>query len=101
VKFYGLPSGYEFSALLEDILDMANHYRSRLSPETIDKMKKLKSRVHIQVFVIPTCPYCPGSVRTAHMLAMVNPEMVDAEMIEATEFPEISEKYSVMLSQKS
>ncbi len=96
VKFYGLTSGYEFSALLEDIIDLANHRPSKLSPETIEKMKKLSSKVHIQVFVTPTCPYCPRAVRTAHMLSMVNPEMVDAEMIEAMEFPELSEKYSVM-----
>lgn len=96
VKFYGLPSGYEFSALLEDIVDIANHHPSKLSAESIQKMRNLKSKVHIQVFVTPTCPYCPRAVRTAHMLSMANPEMVDAEMIEATEFPELSEKYSVM-----
>jgi thioredoxin len=96
LKFYGLPSGYEFSALLEDIADLANNNPSKLSPETIEKIKKLRSKVHIQVFVTPTCPYCPRAVRMAHMLSLVNPEMVDAEMIEATEFPELSEKYSVM-----
>jgi glutaredoxin-like protein len=97
LKFYGIPAGYEFSALLEDITDMANHnHPSRLSLGTIEKIKKLKSKVHIQVFVTPTCPYCPRAVRTAHMLSMVNPEMIDSEMIEASEFPELSEKYSVM-----
>jgi glutaredoxin-like protein len=96
LKFYGLASGYEFSALLEDIIDVASHEPSNLSVNSVEKMKGLKSKVHIQVFVTPTCPYCPKAVRTAHMLSMANPEMVDAEMIEASEFPELSEKYSVM-----
>jgi glutaredoxin-like protein len=96
LKFYGLPSGYEFSALVEDIIDLANNRPSKLSAATIEKMKKLKSKIHIQVFVTPTCPYCPRAVRIAHMLSMTNPEMIDAEMIEASEFPELSEKYSVM-----
>jgi thioredoxin len=96
VKFYGLPSGHEFAALLEDISDVARRRPSGLSPEAVEKMRNLKSKVHIQVFVTPTCPYCPKVVRTAHMLSIANPSMVDAEMIEAMEFPELSEKYSVM-----
>jgi glutaredoxin-like protein len=96
VKFYGIPSGYEFSALLQDIADVANRHPSALSAETIEKIRKLNSKVHIQVFVTPTCPYCPRAVRTAHQLSIANPEMVDAEMIESMEFPELAEKYSVM-----
>lgn len=96
VKFYGLPSGHEFSALLEDIFDIGHRRPSGLSAEAVEKMKSLKSKVHIQVFVTPTCPYCPRAVRTAHQLSIANPSMVDADMIESTEFPELAEKYSVM-----
>jgi glutaredoxin-like protein len=96
LKFYGLPSGYEFSALLNDISDIANSHPSSLSTTTIDEAKKVRSKVHIQVFVTPTCPYCPKAVRTAHQLSMANPEMIDSEMIESMEFPELSERYSVM-----
>lgn len=96
LKFYGLPSGYEFTALLNDIADVANSHPSSLSSSTIDQAKKVKSKVHIQVFVTPTCPYCPKAVRTAHQLSMANPEMIDSEMIESMEFPELSERYSVM-----
>lgn len=96
VKFYGLPSGHEFSALLEDIVDIAKRRPSALSAEAIEKMRRLKSKLHIQIFVTPNCPYCPRAIMTAHQLSIANPVMVDAEMIEVMEFPELSEKYSVL-----
>jgi glutaredoxin len=37
---------------------------------------------------MPTCPYCPKAVRTAHQFAMENPHIV-ADMVEATEFAEL------------
>lgn len=95
LKFYGLPSGYEFSALLSDIEDISNG-KSSLRASTIESVQSLQRPVHIQVFVTPSCPYCPRAVRTAHQLSLANPKMVDAEMIEASEFPELAEKYSVM-----
>ena len=32
----------------------------------------------------------------AHQMAMVNPAMIRAEGVEATEFPELSQRYQVM-----
>ncbi|MDG6995840.1 MAG: thioredoxin family protein [Nitrososphaerota archaeon] len=95
LKFYGLPSGYEFSALLADLEDVSNG-RSSLRDSTIQSVQKLDKPVHIQVFVTPSCPYCPRAVRTAHQLSLANPAMIDAEMIESSEFPELAERYSVM-----
>ena len=48
----------------------------------------------MQVFITPTCPYCPGAVRFAHMAAFVS-DQVTGDMVEATEFPELSGKYGV------
>jgi glutaredoxin-like protein len=94
VRYYGIPSGYEFSSLLEDIVD-ASQRKTRLSPELVEKIKGISKPVHIKVFVTPTCPYCPRAVRTAHQFAMLNSNII-ADMIEAVEFPELSEKYEVM-----
>ena len=49
----------------------------------------------IKVFVTPTCPYCPVAVRVAHKIAMANPNVV-GEMVEATEFSALSQKFNVM-----
>lgn len=93
IKFYGIPAGYEFAALLEDIVDISNN-KTDLSPEILAGLKKVTWPVHIQVFSTPTCPYCPAAVRTAHRFALLN-ENIRADMIEAIEFPHLAQKYNV------
>jgi len=46
------------------------------------------------VFVTPTCPYCPRAVVLAHQMAMESPH-ITAEMVEAMEFNELSNRFSV------
>jgi thiol-disulfide isomerase/thioredoxin len=58
-------------------------------------LAELSEPVLLQVFVTPTCPYCPQAVITAHQMAMESP-YVEAEMVEATEFPELSNQYQIM-----
>jgi glutaredoxin len=48
----------------------------------------------MQVFVTPTCPYCPQAVVLAHQFAMES-DLVSAEMVEATEFPALSKRFNV------
>jgi thioredoxin len=96
MKFYGIPSGHEFGALLEDLADAAGGDVPKLSAETVQALQRLARPIHLQVFVTPSCPYCPRAVRMAHQFSKVNPKMIDAEMIESMEFPELAEKYSVM-----
>jgi len=94
IRFFGIPSGYEFSSLIEDIM-MVSSGESGLSEDTKKTIATVKEPVHIQVFVTPTCPYCPGSVILAHKLAIEN-ENIKGDMVEATEFPHLSQKYNVM-----
>ena len=94
IKFYGIPSGYEFGSLIE-ALRLVSSGEVMLSPETREFLDKLKKDVHLQVFVTPTCPYCPQAVVLAHQMAYHSPR-VKADMVEATEFPDLSQKYSVM-----
>jgi len=93
VRFLGIPAGYEFVSLLESLKD-GSRGKSDLSLETREKLSKLSSDVHIQVFVTPTCPYCPQAVINAHKLAVEFPR-VRADMVEATEFPELAERFGV------
>ena len=94
VRFYGIPSGYEFASLLHAIKLVAAG-KPELSDATIKTLAELKEPVHFQVFVTPTCPYCPKSVVLAHQMAVASP-MVRADMVEAQEFPHLSMKYQVM-----
>ncbi len=93
IRFFGMPAGYEFASLMEAI-DMMAKGDSGLSPESRKKLKDLSSPVNLQVFVTPTCPYCPRAVVTAFRMAMES-ERVTASMVEATEFPHLSNKYGV------
>jgi glutaredoxin-like protein len=93
IRLYGVPAGYEFSTFIED-LRMLGSGEAGLSAETMTALARLTEPVHIQVFVTPTCPYCPRAVVLAHKLAMANP-LVTADMVEATEFPHLANKYQV------
>ncbi len=53
VRFFGIPSGYEFSTLIEDLLDVARG-STDLNEKTRLAIKDVKQDVHIQVFVTPT-----------------------------------------------
>lgn len=94
VRFFGLPAGYELATLVEDLADLSGG-KTRLSDETRAALKALAGPLHIQVFVTPTCPYCPHAVRLAHQMAMES-DRVLADMVEVTAFPELAERYGVM-----
>lgn len=53
VRFYGIPSGYEFGTLIEDIADLSTG-KTKLSPELIQQVEKVQKDVTIKVFVTPT-----------------------------------------------
>ncbi len=93
IRFYGIPSGYEFGTLLQDILYVSK-LKTDLQSQTKEFIKGIKKPLHIQVFVTPTCPYCPNAVLMAHQFALES-DFIKADMIEATEFPELSNHYNV------
>ena len=53
VRIYGFPGGYEFTALVEDILDISTGEHG-LSEATLQQLAKLTTPIHLQVFVTPT-----------------------------------------------
>ena len=93
VRYAGIPSGHEFSSLVNDLI-LVSGRDSGLSQETREFLKDLDSPVLLQVFVTPTCPYCPRAVILAHQMALESP-MVEAEMVEAMEFPDLSNRHNV------
>ncbi len=92
-RFFGVPAGYEFSSLLEAI-KMASSGDSGLSLEAKEALRGLEKPIHIQVFVTLTCPYCPMAVQLAHRCA-VGSDLVRADMVEASEFPHLANRYGV------
>jgi glutaredoxin-like protein len=53
VRFFGIPSGYEFSALIADLVDVSNG-TTDLSEETRKYLSELTEDVNIKVFTTPT-----------------------------------------------
>lgn len=94
IKFYGIPSGYEFTSLIETIA-MLSKKDSGLSEKAKEVIKKIDKKMDIQVFVTPSCPYCPRMVILSHKAAMEN-ENINSSMVEVIEFPNLGEKYKVM-----
>lgn len=94
IRYAGIPSGHEFSSLIQDIL-LVSSRDSGLNDRTREFLAELAEPILLQVFVTPTCPYCPQAVITAHQMAMESP-LVQAEMVEATEFPDLSNQYQIM-----
>lgn len=94
IQYSGIPSGHEFSTLINDIL-LVSGRDSGLDEATRAYLKGLDTPLHMQVFVTPTCPYCPRAVLLAHQMAMENPTMIRAEGVEATEFPDLANRFNV------
>ncbi len=93
IRYAGIPSGHEFSSLITDLVRVSQR-DSGLSDATRQFLATLTEPVNMMVFVTPTCPYCPRAVILAHQFAMESP-MVQAEMVEAMEFPKLSDQYGV------
>jgi len=53
MRYYGVPAGYEFNALIQDIRDVGKRDHG-LSEEVMAELAKIDQPVHLQVITIPT-----------------------------------------------
>ena len=93
IRFYGTPGGFEFASFLDAIRSVSRG-ESSLPANMQKQLSSLEKPVRIRVFVTPTCPYCPQAVETANHIAMAA-DGVQAEMVEAMEFSELSDRFNV------
>lgn len=93
IRYYGVPAGYEFAALIGDILDVSAG-ESGLTEQTKQALRQLTAPLHLQVFTTPTCPHCPRAVRLAHKMAMES-ELITADAVDASEYPDLAERYQI------
>lgn len=94
IRYYGMPAGYEFPVIVDDIIDVSRGATSL--PDSVKKrLSEIKKPVHLQIFVSPTCPFCPRAARMAHQLA-IESEFIRSDVIEMIEFPYLVQKYNVM-----
>ncbi len=93
VRFYGVPAGKEFTTFIESIM-LVSLRDPVLSPKVKDMLKKLTKDVNLKVFVTLQCPYCPPMALRGHKLAIAS-DKITAEMIEASQFAELSTKFDI------
>jgi len=94
VRIYGIPYGYELQTLIEAIINVSRG-QTDISDKTKQILEDVETAVHIQVFVTLTCPHCPTAAVIAHKLA-IECDLVRADVIETSEFPDLAQKYNVI-----
>ncbi len=90
IRFTGAPMGEEGRSLLMAIT-MASSGMTILSEPAIKKLSDLHEKRAVQVFISPTCPYCPQQVLAAFASAIARPELISAEAIEIYENHDLAE----------
>ncbi|HAS72893.1 MAG TPA: glutaredoxin [Clostridiales bacterium UBA8960] len=93
IKFNGIPAGHEINSFIPAILE-ASGVGEALPQVYMETINTLSKPVNIKVFVTLSCPHCAGAVQKAHKLALESP-LIDAEMVEAQTFDELSNKFNV------
>jgi thioredoxin reductase (NADPH) len=92
IRSTGAPIGEEGRSFLMSIM-MASTGKTSLSEAAAAKIREqLHEKREIQVFVSPTCPYCPQQVLLAVSAAIINPALVSAEAVEIYENQDLAEK---------
>ena len=95
ISYVGAPVGEEARTLIMSIMLISNQSTS-LSDAALKRLYELKEPRHIQVFVSPTCPYCPQQAINAVSAAVAMPELVSAEIIEMYENKDYMDKYHII-----
>ncbi len=90
IRYTGSPLGEEARSLLVSIM-MASGGGGSLKAESLKRIEGLKDNRAVQIFVTPTCPYCPQQVIMAVSAAIASPGLVSAEVVEAYENRDLAE----------
>ena len=95
LRFLGVPAGHEIATLVDAvILAAGGDEGGGLAPTSLDALTTLDRPVDIKVFVTPTCRFCPQAASLAYRLAAASPH-ITTSVIEATEFPDLVQRYRV------
>ncbi len=94
--YMAVPEGSEWEPFL-NTLKAISEKKSFLTDDEIAKIKKLNNPVEIKVFITPICPFCPFVVDKVNQIS-ISQNFIKAFIIDATLYPELSQKYKVTAS---
>src|SRR5271169_6681542 len=95
ISYVGAPVGEGGRTLIMAII-LASTNGTLLSEQSLKRLFNLKEPRHIQVFVSPTCPYCPQHALVAISAAIALPELITVEIIEMYENRDYMDKYHII-----
>ncbi len=94
IRYVGLPAGLEFSTLVQGIL-LVSKRKPNLSEKTLELLREIDRPLEIVVFVTTSCGYCPTAAVTAYNFALAS-DYITAKVIDASENPDLAEKFQVV-----
>ena len=94
IFYNGAPLGHEASSFIETIL-LVSMGLSGLSADSVRLLSYIKNPFSMEVFVTPSCPYCPKAVILANQIAVQLKGLAKAECIESMENQETAKKFNV------
>jgi len=94
IRYIGAPAGEEGRSFM-DAIKMVSNSDSGLSDNSREQLSELDEERHVQIFVTPTCPYCPGQVTNAFRAAIERPDLISAECVEATQNMDLAKENNV------
>ncbi len=94
IRYVGLPAGLEFSTLVQGILQVSKR-KPNLSEKTLELVKQIDIPIELMVFVTTSCGYCPAAAVMAWNFALAS-DYITAKVIDASENPDLAEKFQVV-----
>ncbi|GER92411.1 thioredoxin reductase [hot springs metagenome] len=95
VSYIGAPFGEEARTLIMAII-LASTNGTIFSDAALKRLFELKEPRHIQIFVSPSCPYCPQQALNAVSAAIAMPDIITVEIIEMYENRDYIDKYHII-----
>jgi thioredoxin reductase (NADPH) len=94
IRYTGTPTGEEGVSFLQAIM-MVSLQESGLSKTSKELLTQLDEKRHVQIYITPDCPYCPGQVINAFRAAIKRPDLVSSECVDSTQNLDLAKKYNV------
>lgn len=93
IRFYGVPSGYLVSPLIEDVVQISKN-DSELTDDTKQKLNEVVNPLSLEVFVKPTSPYSPSLANIAHRMALES-EKITAHLVNIEDYPHLALRFNI------
>ncbi|HTZ17995.1 MAG TPA: thioredoxin family protein, partial [Dissulfurispiraceae bacterium] len=95
IRYTGSPLGEEGRSFIVAII-MVSTASVVLNEVSLKRLGELTEKRAVQVFVSPTCPYCPQEVIYAISAAVARNDLISVEIIEIFENQDLAEEKSIV-----